>query len=75
MPERKKIKIYPEKCKGCMFCVDVCPLGLLKISDEVNDKGFAYVYIKDPEKCTGCGRCFIMCPDMGLEIAGKDEKE
>lgn len=63
-----KIKIDKEKCKGCMFCVDVCPQKVLEVSKEVNKRGQQYVVVKLPEKCTGCGLCYVMCPDCGIKI-------
>ncbi|MBS3098305.1 4Fe-4S binding protein [Candidatus Woesearchaeota archaeon] len=61
------IKINVEKCKGCNFCVDACPLKLIKISNKLNKKGFNYV-LMDSDKCTGCGLCFQMCPDLAIEV-------
>jgi 2-oxoglutarate ferredoxin oxidoreductase subunit delta len=68
----KRLRIYPEKCKGCMLCVNACPKGLLKASEGVNEKGLRYVEIEFPEKCSGCGMCYMMCPDGGLEVVEKD---
>ena len=56
-----------EKCKGCELCVSVCPIGIIKMSDDMNKNGFHYAVV-DKEKCTGCGMCFRMCPDMVIEI-------
>lgn len=72
MAERK-VKLYPDECKGCMLCIDACPLKLLKKSEKVNERGYSYIVLEHPEKCTGCGLCFLMCPDAGLEIVEKDE--
>ncbi|MDD4956997.1 MAG: 4Fe-4S binding protein [Candidatus Omnitrophica bacterium] len=68
MKRRGRVKIDAEKCKGCVLCVDVCPNGVLALSDKVNKKGMQYVVVEHPEKCTGCGLCAIMCPDCGIEI-------
>lgn len=61
------IKIDIEKCKGCHFCIEACPLKLIKVSNKLNKKGFDYV-IMDSDKCTGCGMCFQMCPDLAIEV-------
>jgi 2-oxoglutarate ferredoxin oxidoreductase subunit delta len=63
-----KTKFNIENCKGCEFCVSVCPIGILTMSDKMNKKGYHYAEIKDENKCTGCGLCFQMCPDVCIEI-------
>ncbi len=65
MPE---IEFNIEKCKGCEFCVGVCPVGIIGMSKKMNKKGYYYAKITDKEKCTGCGLCFQMCPDLCIEI-------
>ena len=63
-----KLKIDKEKCKGCLFCVEACPIKALSVSDDVNEKGSKYVVLANPEKCTKCGLCIVMCPDCVIEI-------
>ena len=63
-----KITIDSERCKGCAFCVTVCPTKNIKMSSKLNKKGYYYAEIIDIEKCTGCGLCFQMCPDLCIEI-------
>ena len=63
-----EIKFNIEKCKGCEFCIGVCPMGIISISKEMNKKGYHYAKIIDKEKCTGCGLCFQMCPDLCIQI-------
>ncbi|MGB2601044.1 MAG: 4Fe-4S dicluster domain-containing protein [Candidatus Omnitrophota bacterium] len=66
--KKLKLKINIEKCKGCVFCVNVCPRKALELSKEVNKKGFRYVVLKDPDKCNGCGLCAVMCPDCSITL-------
>ena len=57
-----------DSCKGCGLCVDACPKGLLKMSDEINQKGHHPAQITDMQECVGCGSCAIMCPDCIIEV-------
>lgn len=72
--ETKKLKltIEEERCKGCLYCINVCPQNALEISQAVNRKGNRFVILKHPDKCTSCGLCAIICPDTAIEI--KEEK-
>jgi len=64
------IKIDRDRCKGCMLCVMVCPVGLIRKSKKLN-KGGAYCVevagIKE-KTCTGCAMCALMCPDVCIEV-------
>ncbi len=61
--------IDKEYCKGCMLCVDACPLKLIKVSNEMNKKGVKIAEFDDKEgKCTGCKMCATMCPEACIEI-------
>ena len=68
----KVIKIDAERCKGCLLCVDICPVKILKLSEKVNKKGHRYVVATEPVKCTGCSLCVTMCPDCSIEIREKE---
>ena len=37
---RGTVTINPELCKGCGFCIEFCPSGVLAFSDTFNDKGY-----------------------------------
>ncbi len=62
------LKIDIERCKGCLLCIEVCPVKILKASEHVNKRGIQYVVLTDPEKCTGCTLCAMMCPDCAITI-------
>lgn len=57
-----------EKCKGCELCVVSCPTDVIRMSKEVNSKGYHYAYMEYPENCTGCSNCGIVCPDGVITV-------
>jgi 2-oxoglutarate ferredoxin oxidoreductase subunit delta len=63
-----KIKVDPEKCKGCNFCVNVCSFKVISPSGKMNKKGLEYVAVVSADNCKGCGLCAMMCPDCCIEL-------
>ena len=57
-----------EKCKGCELCVVNCPTDVIRLTREVNGKGYHYAYMELPDACTGCSNCAIVCPDGVIEV-------
>jgi len=57
-----------EVCKGCEVCMPVCQEAVIKMSHEVNRKGYHYAYMGNPEACTGCTNCAIVCPDRAISV-------
>ena len=64
----EKVNINPEKCKGCLLCVAVCPEKSLKQSGKINKSGYNYVICMDSKKCRSCGFCYLVCPDVAIEV-------
>ncbi len=64
--QRGVVYIKNELCKGCGFCVEFCPFGVLEISDEFNEKGYHPPKVVKPEACTGCDLCGMYCPDFAI---------
>ena len=60
------VNIFPEKCKGCGFCIEFCPTKILKFSDDFNNKGYHYPINIKPENCSGCDLCGLYCPDFAI---------
>jgi 2-oxoisovalerate ferredoxin oxidoreductase delta subunit len=56
------------ECKACERCIAACPKSLLKMSGEINERGYHYVeYVG--EGCTGCANCYYTCPEpSAIEI-------
>ena len=63
---RGLVFIDVQRCKGCGFCVEFCPVGVLAMSAKFNTKGYHYPEIAHAEKCTGCDLCGLYCPDFAI---------
>jgi 2-oxoisovalerate ferredoxin oxidoreductase delta subunit len=69
---KEKKEPYPVinqlECKECKRCIIACKRGVLKMSDEVNPRGYHYVVFQG-EGCTGCGDCYYTCPEpLAIEV-------
>jgi 2-oxoglutarate ferredoxin oxidoreductase subunit delta len=62
------IVIDTELCKGCTYCVDACPFGVIVIEGRFNSKGFFSASPAHLERCTGCTMCAQMCPEIAIEV-------
>ncbi|MBQ7673736.1 MAG: 4Fe-4S binding protein [Alphaproteobacteria bacterium] len=47
------MKIIPEKCKKCLECAEVCPVGAISKKDGV--------VVIDQSVCLSCGCCASAC--------------
>lgn len=57
--------VAPEKCKGCMQCVDVCPSDIMHI-DPVQGRA----YNIEPAMCWECFACVKACPEGAIDVRG-----
>jgi 2-oxoglutarate ferredoxin oxidoreductase subunit delta len=64
-----QIHIDKERCKGCGYCVEFCPRDVLKMSDELNPKGYPLPVVEDETKCTACDYCVLLCPEFAIKIS------
>lgn len=55
------IHLDETRCTGCGVCVDVCPLGAIRV------EGVAVI---DAAVCDRCGACAAACPNQALSIEG-----
>ena len=62
-----KISINIRRCKGCGYCIQVCPKKALSFSKARASTGYTPVEVNE-ELCIGCGSCFRVCPDYVFEI-------
>jgi 2-oxoglutarate ferredoxin oxidoreductase subunit delta len=69
-----ELHIIKDRCKGCGFCVEYCPKGVLALSDEFNAKGYHPPYPKEPDECVNCGLCEMICPEFAIWSTLKEER-
>ena len=66
---RGKVTVIKDRCKGCGYCIDNCPSGVLVASDDTNEKGYHYpVVVEEPpfKVCIACGFCTLICPEFAI---------
>jgi glycyl-radical enzyme activating protein len=63
--QERRVEIFfsPEKCIGCLFCLQTCPHG----NHQFQDGQHRY----QRETCTGCGQCAAECYTEALEVVGR----
>ncbi len=69
----KAIVVDPKLCKGCHICISVCPHGVLKKSEVVDNRGFFLPRVVDLDACKVCNLCEMECPDFAISVAAIDE--
>ena len=70
-----KIKIKENLCKGCGFCVEVCPKEIFKESNNLSKKGYKIPEIQNQNSCINCKKCELICPEMAIDIEKEEEKK
>ncbi len=63
---RGVVHIIEERCKGCGYCIDYCPRGVLEASSRFNAKGYHPPVVKQPDLCVNCHYCEAVCPDFAI---------
>ena len=60
------IHVLKERCKGCGFCIEFCPKGVLVESEIFNSKGYHPPMVVDTVACVSCGLCELICPEFAI---------
>ena len=72
---RGEIHLIVDRCKGCEFCVEFCPRGVLRMSSGFNAKGYHYPEVIDARSCVECDLCEVICPDFAIFCLPAGEAE
>ena len=59
--ENKKITIDKDKCTKCKLCENSCPVGCIKINEEISFS----------DNCLCCQRCINTCPNNAFLLKNK----
>ncbi len=70
-----RIFVIKNRCKGCGFCIEFCPRGVLEFSDEFNVKGYHPPEVAHPERCVNCGLCTLLCPEFAIFSEPDEERD
>jgi len=59
---------FPEQCKSCGLCIEICPKKVLSWDEEVLGH-FGRATVKcDIKNCIQCKMCEHICPDMAIRV-------
>jgi len=65
---RGDVHIVTERCKGCAYCVEYCPLEVLRMSEQFNLKGYHPPEVGKADTCVACRLCEVICPEFSIYI-------
>ena len=63
-----RIEIDRDRCKGCELCTQACPQQIIRMSREINVKGYFSAEVFDRSRCIGCCLCAVVCPDVAITV-------
>ena len=64
-------EVDPEKCSGCLSCVEVCPFEAI-VAERVDSRAVSRVI---PSVCQGCGTCAATCAAEAISLKGFDNAQ
>ena len=56
------VTINVKWCKGCMICVEMCPVKILELNSSFKAE------VKDMGRCIGCMNCSNYCPELAVTV-------
>ncbi len=66
------IIINEDLCKGCGYCIEICPVNYLRDSKKINKKGYKLPETNESNSCTLCKRCELLCPEMAIDVVKEE---
>ena len=69
-----EVVIIEERCKGCEFCVEFCPLDVLEMSERFNRKGYHVPAVIKSGACVNCHLCEMICPEFAIFSLAESEE-
>ena len=60
-----QMEIRDKACRGCRFCVDICPTDAISFDDTTQK-----ALVETVEDCIGCLSCGFICPSGAIEHTG-----
>jgi 2-oxoglutarate ferredoxin oxidoreductase subunit delta len=63
---RGEVHILEDRCKGCGYCIEFCPRGVLQFSKRFNKKGYHPPTVTKADECVNCHYCEIICPEFAI---------
>lgn len=67
---RGKVTIDGDLCFGCGGCANVCPAGVIVITDPDQHRRILEFFWR---RCTYCGRCEEVCPEGAVRMSQEFE--
>jgi 2-oxoglutarate ferredoxin oxidoreductase subunit delta len=74
-PPKGIVHIIDDRCKGCNFCIEFCPMDVLEESEKYNVKGYHPPEVAKPEACVNCQLCELICPEFAIYVVDAKEAE
>lgn len=63
-----RVHVLAYRCKGCRYCIEFCPRGVLAESPDFNEKGYHPPVLKDEGRCKTCTYCATVCPEFAIFV-------
>ena len=72
---RGVVHIIKDRCKGCGYCIEFCPMYILEFSTEFNAKGYHPPVVKNFDDCVNCHYCEVICPEFAIFSVDASENQ